>query len=58
MLCVQTLDVDDVDGESVELDHEFPYLPDVEDSSRKLSHGAFTQCGAPGCVHSCMCVGV
>lgn len=34
-MCPQTLDVDDVDGDSVELDHEFRFLPDVEDTSRK-----------------------
>lgn len=31
----QALDVDDVDGESVELDPDFRFIPDVEDTSRE-----------------------
>ncbi|MPC23813.1 Striatin-3 [Portunus trituberculatus] len=38
---VKTLDVDDVDGEPVELDHEFPFLPDVEDNPPPLRFGSF-----------------
>lgn len=51
----QTLDVDDVDGEPVELDHEFPFLPDVEDNPRKLPHAGSTHCAVPWCVCACVC---
>lgn len=36
-LFLQALDVEDVDGESVELDHEFRFLPEMEDTSRKYT---------------------
>lgn len=42
VVCPQTLDVDDVDGESVELDHDFRFLPDVEDTSSKSLLAACT----------------